>query len=749
MLLLAILALAQATPHTLTALPTLTVTTDDTRITKSCRVVIPPGVAIADNNGNGVLQIETPGITVEFAPGAVLRGSAPSTAPETRAGIGIRVRNARGVTIRNARIAGFRCALHATGTNELTLEDIDASANFAQALASTPQAENTIDWLRPHDNDNNEYLTRYGAALYVEDAQAVIVRRCRVRQGQNGLVLDRVARARVYDNDFSFNSGWGIALWRVTDSIIARNACDFCIRGYSHGVYNRGQDSAGILMFEQCNNNIIAENSATHSGDGIFAFAGREALGEANPRSESAWYAERGHRGNRIVRNDFSYAAAHGIELTFSFDNEIRDNRLVGNAICGIWGGYSSNTRIVGNEISDNGDMPYGLERGGINIEHGRDNRIVANEFADNACGVHLWWDPDEPIAKLPWAQANSVASSGNLIAKNTFRGCAIALQFRGPNEVVLGDNTFDSVGQVVVSSPETTLERRDAPLAIDVPRAKHDDLPGQTRPVGARPHLRGRDKIIMTPYGPWDHVGPLVRLVARDARQHTYELRNLPLPTRASDPTPALQLESDHTASISATVQGGTARFVPEADHRGKLVVKAAERGLTDYTLAIAHGDYQRTIRDRLFNTRWQARFFTWDDTCDPREDYDAWTARAQHDTARAIELDTLELTYGMGGPSSLDIGAPGLPANHFGMIATTTVPLPAGDYRVTTLSDDGVRVRVNGEVVLENWTWHAPERDSGVFTVVGNDNPVDIIVEHFEIDGYSVLELQLAPAP
>ena len=63
----------------------------------------------------------------------------------------------------------------------------------------------------------------------------------------------------------------------------ARNACDFCIRGYSHGVYNRGQDSAGILMFEQCSGNVIAENSATHCGDGLFAFAGKEALGETEP----------------------------------------------------------------------------------------------------------------------------------------------------------------------------------------------------------------------------------------------------------------------------------------------------------------------------------------------------------------------------------------------------------------------------------------------------------------------------------
>ena len=106
------------------------------------------------------------------------------------------------------------------------------------------------------------------------------VRRCRVRDSQNGLILDRSRESKVYDNDFSFLSGWGVALWRCTKDVLSRNVLDFCIRGYSHNVYNRGQDSAGILFFEQNSDNVIAENSATHGGDGFFAFAGREALGE-------------------------------------------------------------------------------------------------------------------------------------------------------------------------------------------------------------------------------------------------------------------------------------------------------------------------------------------------------------------------------------------------------------------------------------------------------------------------------------
>jgi len=103
------------------------------------------------------------------------------------------------------------------------------------------------------------------------------------------------------------------------------------------------------------------------------------------------------------------------------------------------------------------------------------------------------------------------------------------------------------------------------------------------------------------------------------------------------------------------------------------------------------------------------------------------------------------------MGGPRDLKLSEAiteaGPEANHFGMIATSKLLLPAGRWRISTLSDDGVRVMVDGEVVLENWTWHAPARDSAEFEST-EERLVTLTVEHFEIDGYAVLELQIEPA-
>ena len=462
----------------------LALATGNTVISQSCRVVIPPGKVIADTGGNGVIQIGASNIEIEFAEGSVLRGSPAGARPDEYKGYGIRVNGHTGVTIRGARLSGFWCGLWASRADGLVLDGIDASDNRRAYLKSTPTAEDGGDWLFGHNNDQKEWLKNYAAAVYIEDSAGVTVRNSRVWHGQNALCLDRVTGSKVYDNDFSFNSGWGIALWRCTRNIISRNAVDFCVRGYSHGVYNRGQDSAGIFVFEQNNENIFAENSATHGGDGFFGFAGREALGEVG-QHPLAWYKRRGNTDNVLAGNDFSYAAAHGIENTFSFGNKYLNNRIVGNAICGVWAGYSRETLIAGNDFQDNGEMGYGLERGGVDIDHGGDNTIARNSFAKNQCGVHLWGGANPEFEKKDWAKANGYASTGSIIADNTFHGDVLAFHFRGPGEVILGRNRLIDVAKTMIDEPAYKV-KRDEKIVVSAPPTPVSKVFGNTRPVGA-----------------------------------------------------------------------------------------------------------------------------------------------------------------------------------------------------------------------------------------------------------------------
>ncbi|MHC4768441.1 MAG: right-handed parallel beta-helix repeat-containing protein, partial [Planctomycetota bacterium] len=491
--------------------PVIVVDRDNVEITTSCTVRI-DRPWITDADGNGVIHITADGVTVDFG-GQVLHGAEQGT-PDTFSGTGVRIKG-RDITLRGARISGFKAGIHARLCNKLLIEDCDVSGNFCQRLRSTPAREDPSDWLRPHANDNNEWLSNYGAGIYIEDTTNARVRRVRAWGTQNGIVLDRVSGVEVYDNDCSFGSGWGLAMWRSSDNVVSRNAFDFRIRGYSHEKYNRGQDSAGILLFEQCSRNTIVHNSATHCGDGLFVFAGAEALGEVNARPNTKWYRDRGCNRNVIDGNDFSYAAAHGLELTFSFNNRIISNRLVGNAICGIWGGYSKAMFIAQNTIEDNGDMPYGSERGGINMEHARSGYITNNTFRHNACGVFLWWDKDEHILKLPWSAANPTAAENSTIIQNRFEGDQIAVQLRRMGPTIMGANSMTDVG-VEVDADEASESFLQRLGDIDLPpsRVEEPETLGDTTPVGARAHLRGREHIIMTEWGPYDWQEPLLTVV-------------------------------------------------------------------------------------------------------------------------------------------------------------------------------------------------------------------------------------------
>lgn len=707
-------------------LPIIEIVSDDTIIDRSCLVRIAPGTVIADANGNGVIRIQGSDLTIRFEPGSVLRGAPVGTPGDAMAGIGLVIEGHRNVRVEGAAIEGFHVGLLARDADGLVIDGATFRDHFRQRLRSTPAAEESGDWLWPHSNDNREWVTNYGASMAIERSRGVEVRNVVVREGQNGIVLDRVNDSRLYDNDCSFLSGWGIAMWRSSGNAITRNALDFCVRGYSHGVYNRGQDSAGLLMFEQCNNNLIAENSITHGGDGIFGFGGKEALGEV-PGPEGFDHARKGCNDNLFIANDLSYSPAHGLEMTFSFGNRIVGNRFVENAICGIWGGYSQETLVAFNDFKGNGSSGYGLERGGVNIEHGSGNAIRENEFEANAAGVHLWTDDDGALLRTPWAKKNHRGSTDNIVAMNGFKGDRVGVHLRSTGKTVAFGNTFEGVAEPVKVDDGEGLSEGDADPSAAIPAYV---AYGSTRPVGARAHLAGRQNIVMGEWGPWDHRSPMVRQLDRSGGAHRYEVWGAPDSLSAEDSSDGVSVTLDR----------------PEAGPA--LVRVSAGPGVHPYDVALKGAGIDQVLRGTLVGSEWTVRFFPW--TVDPRESVENWRAESYGPHSRSVTVDAVRLAYRHGGPRDLGLGE-GLEGaeigkDRFGTIATTSMPLKSGVWRVRTLSDDGVRVLVDGEAVIENWTWHAPTRDVGEFRIE-RDRTVQITVEHFELDGFAVLEFEIEP--
>lgn len=706
-------------------LPVIRVDRDNIVIRESARVVITEEF-ILDEDSNGVIHIVGDNITVDFTD-QTLRGAAAGVEPDRYLGTGVRI-TGRNILINGGQFSGFKVAIHATNADGLTLHGVDVSDNFRQRLRSTPQAEAAEDWLWPHNNDDGEWRTMYGAGICVEHSNEIIIRNVLARNVQNGILLSNVNRSKVYDNDCSFLSGWALAMWRSSHNTIARNAFDFCIRGYSHGVYNRGQDSAGILMFEQCSHNIIAENSATHGGDGIFAFAGREALGEVNRVDDDAFYVRRGNNHNVFLRNNLSFAAAHGLELTFSFDNLIGENTFQGNAICGIWGGFSQNTMIVYNVFAENGDMPYGSERGGINIEHGYGTAIYGNRFNDNACGVFFWSRNHTTLLETPWAKANHRGCSDNYIGSNTFERDKIAIQLRRADATRLyGNQMTDVATELDADEHSRTAMLEGMPATASTPWL---ELPGLTRPIRQRNHLAGRENIIMTEWGPYDWASPLLHRHERSGHQHVYRILGV-------DQATIRGIEADETVELMHDRDTGTVT----------LTARIAGR-ITPYRIEASLPGHSLTAIGVLVPAQWSVRAFSWE--TDPRENVDQWRTEAlREQSGVSFTVDDLKLNFHHAGPSQL-AAAPqhvrdaDLPRDRFGTIATTQLTFPAGRWRVRTVSDDGIRVWLDEALVIDDWTWHAPKEHQHEFEVV-EEREIAIRVEHFELDGYAVLSLEI----
>ncbi len=73
--------------------------------------------------------------------------------------------------------------------------------------------------------------------------------------------------------------------------------------------------------------------------------------------------------------------------------------------------------------------------------------------------------------------------------------------------------------------------------------------------------------------------------------------------------------------------------------------------------------------------------------------------------------------------------------------------VPNYTETHTFYTNSDDGVRLWVNGQQLIDNWTLHAPTEDSGSIALTAGE-PVPVTLEYYENAGGSVLQLSWSSA-
>jgi len=589
------------------------------------------------------ITIRGDNITVDLR-GATLQGSSADTA--------IKVEGGRNVRLRNARIHGYKVGILARGTQHLVLENNDVSRNWRPRLFSLVEHESLVDWLSFHHNEKDEWL-RFGAAIYLANVTGGVIRGNRAVQGMNGLLLVRSDSLRIEENNFSFNSGLGIGLYRSCDNTILHNRLDYNVRGYSHRFYSRGQDSADLLLYEQSSRNVVAHNSATHGGDGVFLWAGQSTMDSGTG----------GANDNMFYGNDFSFSTANGIEATFS-RNLFFQNRVVGNEY-GVWGGYSFRSRIVGNDFRDN--------RTGIAIEHGQDNVISENSFTRDSTAIRLWADSIEP-SDWGYPKRRDTRSRDYRIANNAFVDNRTIMNVRNTT----GLDTTESF----------------TPLPVFLLHRTPSGYPGSplTR--------RDRSAIIVDEWGPYDWRTPKLWPLAGDST------RAVPLRLAVLGPAGTWRVGSRRGIAALSRISGrigDTVAVTPAPD---------------------SLGDWELTLESRGQQFSYE-RF-------EPPID---WTVRFSSDTVPR-HLPRLDLMWYR--PSR---AFSTLPQAHWSLQATGTVDLAPGTYSLRTISDDAVRVWVDGNMVIDAWTPHESRVDYAPLAAGRHE----LRVEYLQVDGWVELRVEI----
>lgn len=103
---------------------------------------------------------------------------------------------------------------------------------------------------------------------------------------------------------------------------------------------------------------------------------------------------------------------------------------------------------------------------------------------------------------------------------------------------------------------------------------------------------------------------------------------------------------------------------------------------------------------------------------------------------------IQGLNFNWGTGTPVINGVAVPGIPADNFSARFTSTQYLSPGQYSFVVSSDDGVRLYVNGALVLDKFVGRLLTTD--VVPVTITTSPVNLTVEYFEGVDQAILQVE-----
>jgi len=669
-----------------------------------------------DSLSKGAIVIEGSNIVVDFN-NAVLKGSTGKTRPDEFYGVAVIINGGKNITIKNLTAKGYKVALMARNVEGLKIENCNFSYNYRQHLNSTQEKEDLSDWMSYHHNEADEWL-RYGAAIYLRGCNNAIVTNNKVTGGQNSLMMTECNLATIYNNDFSFNSGIGMGFYKSSNNRVLHNRLNFNVRGYSHGVYNRGQDSAGFLVYEQSSNNIFYKNSATHSGDGFFLWAGQTTMDTGKG----------GCNDNQVMENDFSYAPTNGVEVTFS-RNKVINNRIY-ECDHGIWGGYSFNSEFSGNQFRNN--------QIAIAIEHGQQNELNGNIFMSNKEAIRLWARKEQP-ADWGYAKYRDTRSAGYQIALNNFNRNELVYNLKQTDSLEIFDNIYS--GNRRLYQMDSTVTNIDS-LGRDLYDTTTVDntLKNGMDPFKGNGKLAGRKNIRMTEWGPYSFQYPLIWNTNPVDTGNTMQFEIL-------GPKGAYKIISSKgfdTASFQNFNVLDSLQLVRKESKKIDLEILAEYKGPAFIdklgNQIPANKPYRFRYRKFFQPIDFTVSYYRFDSLTNPvKTDY-----LNRIKVQRPFKIETVsKLDYAWWNGIRID----SMQYKQFLTIADGTAEIEEGFYELSVTWDDAVRVYVDGKMVLDEWNPSKNTFDESpnrkIRLPLGGQH--QFRVEHVELGGFATLSLKL----
>lgn len=265
-------------------------------------------------------------------------------------GVGILIQNHKSVTIRNCKVRGFDVGMYVIGGNNFVFERNDFSGNYVD--------DN-------YDIENLKPIPHGGMVL--NGIQNSRVQGNTSNGNIAGIQILNSSRIRVLQNTTSRNRGWGIYLYGTMASQIYTNTLEYNNRSCPQWGKDAGCGSAGVVLTQQSNRNLIGWNTMTANGDGVYQ--GNTAASASND--------------NELFNNTISNSVANGIEATFSFRNYIHHNTFT-NDNYGAWLGYAQNVRFEYNIVR-------GAHVKSVQADNAQGSKYIGNTFEGSDVLLQPW----------------------------------------------------------------------------------------------------------------------------------------------------------------------------------------------------------------------------------------------------------------------------------------------------------------------------------------------------------------------